>query len=100
MINRMPDSNTAELIRFDHFQSKRNEHYEQTKAEWCDSFVKAPEELIEKINLVEERELLINILSHYVPGDLLEFGAKASDSIDELIERVAERLANKEVGSE
>ncbi len=99
-MTRMPDSNTAELIRFEHFQAKRSETYEQAKAEWCDSFAKAPEELIEQINPVEERELLTNILAAYVPGDLLEFGANASQEIDELIERVAQRLATKETEDE
>ena len=96
----MPDSNTAELLRFEHFRAEHDTHYEQTKSEWADVFAKNPAELFDCISEIERRELLIQILCFYVPGDLLEFGANASQEIDELIEKVAARLANKEVDGE
>ena len=96
----MPDSNTAELLRFEDFRAKHDAHYEQSKSEWADAFAKDPAELVDYIDPVEERDLLVAVLGAYVPGDLLEFGANVSQEIDELIERVAARLANKEVDGE
>ena len=92
-----PDSNTAALIRFDHFQAKRDERYQTAKSEWADTINANPAELLDYMEIPEERELLLNILCCLDRGDLLAFGADASDEIDQYIDRIAARKAQQEV---